>query len=317
MPHPVSRRTQRSTAFTLVELLVVIGIIALLISILLPALARARATANDVKCASNIRQLAVALVSYSIPNKGRFPPTINTVIPAPPAGQPTSHYWYDVDRIGQFLPKGVMPSPTSTNPTVGGLAFVCPNDIENAQRSYVFNIWASSTADQAILNYSPEAKTYAGGIYTRPSATTVRGRYWDATTKGSSQLMLLMEGHPRNIVAAGAYANATAGLVLAPAQAATEDQKPFRKFTGLTGYTIGSGVGNYPAANTPTQLAWYKHRDKKDQNRSINEARGKMNIAFADGHVELVSLEDIVDRNLGISKLRVLWSPMDGELNTP
>jgi prepilin-type N-terminal cleavage/methylation domain-containing protein/prepilin-type processing-associated H-X9-DG protein len=63
----------RKKAFTLVELLVVIGIIAVLIAILMPALQRAREAAMSVECESNLRQITLAVILYANSSNGYLP----------------------------------------------------------------------------------------------------------------------------------------------------------------------------------------------------------------------------------------------------
>ena len=70
----------RTSAFTLVELLVVIGIIALLISILLPSLARAREQGRAAQCLSGLKQMGTGMVMYGNENRGSLPGPIHFLV---------------------------------------------------------------------------------------------------------------------------------------------------------------------------------------------------------------------------------------------
>jgi prepilin-type N-terminal cleavage/methylation domain-containing protein/prepilin-type processing-associated H-X9-DG protein len=106
-------KNSRKTGFTLVELLVVIGIIALLISILLPSLKKARKAAVAVECQSNMRQLNLALTMYIQDHKQRFPRT--GMVSAPE----------DLRWMG-FFQRGKYVYPTDRCPESGGDPSVGP-----------------------------------------------------------------------------------------------------------------------------------------------------------------------------------------------
>jgi prepilin-type N-terminal cleavage/methylation domain-containing protein len=88
--------SRRPRAFTLVELLVVIGIIAVLIAILMPALTRANDQARQLRCLSNMRQLAIAWTMYANDSKGKICGS-NT----PTIGNPKEFNWVTVDTNGR------------------------------------------------------------------------------------------------------------------------------------------------------------------------------------------------------------------------
>jgi prepilin-type N-terminal cleavage/methylation domain-containing protein/prepilin-type processing-associated H-X9-DG protein len=145
----ISPRKARRAAFTLVELLVVIGIIALLISILLPSLSRAREQGNAVKCLSNLRQLGMAFVMYTNANKGALPADAPNN-----KDQPEDFVHWETGRnleesaLGPYWGK---PFPASL--------LICPtDDVNNRERvkkggyrfSYVMNGYVSSITGSGI-----------------------------------------------------------------------------------------------------------------------------------------------------------------------
>jgi len=283
------RRTSRG--FTLVELLVVLGIIALLISILLQALTKARKAANVVKCASNLKQLAMATMLYANDYKGAMPPNVD--IGGWGSSQPTVAWqWYDSDRIGRYLP---VAATISTDGTIITPVFVCPDAPDRTTRSYAMNIWASSAADQSIYNMSPIPQSSPVSTY---SASSPSGTMWNLRTYGCSNLILFSERYMSvDTGSTGLVCTATIG---------GQGSSAGTRFLG----TPSLNVPTYTGAVATTELDYTRHRRAKDAGAGL-KARGQINIAFADGHVALFADEALANLTTGQSNLVALWSPYD------
>ncbi len=122
-------RHPRRFGFTLVELLVVIGIIALLISILLPSLNAARKQARAVQCASNMRQIASAMLMYVNANKGKLPPCMVTNYGAGHA-YPDGFFWANaLVQQGYIKAPNLWEGTRKTFANVHNSPFYCPEGI--------------------------------------------------------------------------------------------------------------------------------------------------------------------------------------------
>jgi prepilin-type N-terminal cleavage/methylation domain-containing protein/prepilin-type processing-associated H-X9-DG protein len=168
----------RRLAFTLVELLVVIGVIAVLVAILLPVMARARESARRVQCLSNLRQLGIATVLYAHHNRGLVPSVATS------SGSPVPHDWlhWQTKPTARDLQQSAI-APYLSRP-LSPRVFVCPSDDPDMHRSN----WYAPTYGPYLYSY---AMNEFCGFY-HASFLTRRPRPL-ATFKNSSELILFAE----------------------------------------------------------------------------------------------------------------------------
>ena len=122
----ISSHRPHSRAFTLIELLVVIAIIAILASLLLPALARAKSKAHNTVCINQLRQLGTATRLYAEDNDNRLPTA--EILPTQPIDPQHS-----LGRICDVLAPYVSRSSGTNSPAV----FKCPMDKYEIGRAHV------------------------------------------------------------------------------------------------------------------------------------------------------------------------------------
>jgi prepilin-type N-terminal cleavage/methylation domain-containing protein len=155
----------RRSAFTLVELLVVIGVIAVLIAILLPALNKARVSANRVKCSSNQRQLAVAVFMYANEFGGVLPfcncNRIEVI-------RQTKGYrldgWLYSASVGNQLPEHVEEGGLWRSLRTHGV-YRCPADEDPFDGSNLLSSYRMNHTVAADFGYHPKMARFRGDAF--------------------------------------------------------------------------------------------------------------------------------------------------------
>jgi prepilin-type N-terminal cleavage/methylation domain-containing protein/prepilin-type processing-associated H-X9-DG protein len=329
-----TQRSQARPAFTLVELLVVIGIIAVLIAILLPALSKARSTSNTVKCASNMRTIMQAVSLYAVTYKGTFP------------GSPFTsgaHIRY-AGAPAEFIPSGVTANASDTANAPGvvsmwdwvspcakmmgakfnegptgndrkdrfiqflrpGTPFACPSN--DFVASYFGLDWGSlpvmsyTTSIDFMLERNTNGTTsnsYVGQFVTRPEWNVPSGYGPKMSKVGSpSTKVYLSEG--MRFVDATSLAFTYNSTVTSVQMGGTHSEQRlfvaigFNRSRLLFGKYADRTSVSVPSTSRAMLLA-YRHGSRK-----VGDVRDayRMNMAYFDGHVETATLSQTLDPRL-------------------
>ncbi len=292
-----TRGTQRAGGFTLIELLVVISIIALLISLLLPALATAKRQAETVACSSNERQLVITLQEYVQTNDGFFP--LNGILfPHParyapykgagasdPQDAATAQIWNNTQDwkltfgalypflsktpMGQYAAAAGGTSGGSGSGTGGTAAGSTPPSLNPAVNSFARIFMCPADLGNRT---NPQALTMSSNWQTVQVGPQGSGGYW------SYSINSLLNSQSGTLTAIfGSNPDGTPATPWGyPMRAATITNPKFAVFLeeSATKSSFNDEVLDPPAFN-PTDKLTTRHE-------------GGGNIGFWDGHVELV-----------------------------
>jgi len=309
------QRPRQRGGFTIIELLVVIAIIAVLIGLITPALQSARASARNMRCLNNIRNIGLAINNFASVNKGRYPELAKTA--ALTSGWPVRILEYlDSSALSRQIRTDAFPDPLPILPF-----YTCPDD-ENSfgvpgGLSYAVNagyvaqqFWGNANDGTVIsqpahdANFiewkdgSPDPKqnafiSYCTGVMWRRENTSNIRPTLDLVSSGDGASSTILAAENTQ---AGPWSSIGTGEIAfgiwvsyspssGPSQIGDDDTKE-TALVLTSGFVLNESAINFNLATAAVGEAW----------RPASFHTGSVNVVFCDGHA--ISLSESVDNRV-------------------